>query len=622
MIANTFQDVSGRYAAIVGRKDNVQVTFGGNNAFTDGSRLINLPAMPAGTTLTPQQTRVYSGYLDHESAHLRFTDMKVLDLDWEKRPLESQLRNVIEDVRVENKFIEYYPGARPDLDETHKFMDEKSRQKVESDKNLAGNYAQQVLGLIYKEAYKYRDHKVEGVKGELSDHPELVPIAEYMARWMPEMKSTASAVAVATGIQNLLPKNVDYSQQETEGGEQPKTTDGMAIKSGLGSLGDGKPLTKKEMEALFDKVLNGKGLEQSDLDGKKLTPSDKAILEGIILTRIFSDLKNAFDDVTKDIKAKNEKELREVKDPSLEEERKPKSRFMKGNGEGSQVLPPETTQYDKIFVPSAVNLPRYKSERAAMSTEILQTRRMLNIFLQSRARKAKSRGMEEGKLDTSQLASMYTGNTHLYYENRDKVMMDTDIGLMLDLSGSMDSSIIRRSGILLSESIQGIQKTKLMIAGFTTGYGRSLYSLRRTNQLKGVGRTDPLIISLFKGFDEPYNKVQGRLGAIESSSATPLGEGYAYGFEAMVHRKARKRVLWIVSDGEPALSLGDNSHSEYLLMKQMQLKCKAYGIITVGLGIGKNRRLRKYVDKYAEISDCSEMPQAVLTIMKEIATWQ
>lgn len=94
-------------ASMLGRKYGVTVQVGGDAAFTNG-RCIQLPSLPAEGDMN--LVNVVRSYLDHETAHIRFTDFSCLDDSI--LPIEKHVWNILEDWRVENCFAKLYPGAR------------------------------------------------------------------------------------------------------------------------------------------------------------------------------------------------------------------------------------------------------------------------------------------------------------------------------------------------------------------------------------------------------------------------------------------------------------------------------------------------------------------------------
>jgi len=105
---NTLTNALPIVAAAYGRKFNVPVQVGGDQACTDGEtiRIPTIPDQPSGRTLA-------YGYLAHEAAHVRFTDF---DLIRNPTPLGRFIEGVLEDIRIEQAIIRTYPGTQKTLD--------------------------------------------------------------------------------------------------------------------------------------------------------------------------------------------------------------------------------------------------------------------------------------------------------------------------------------------------------------------------------------------------------------------------------------------------------------------------------------------------------------------------
>jgi len=565
----TFQSLTQRMAQVMGRRDRVSVSFGGTIASASlldkGRYHVNLPALPAGTVMSEHEYRVYNGYIDHESAHLRWSDFKYLEVD-KKDPILKHMVNLVEDIRIENKQIETYPGSR-------KFLDALCYH-VDKEDPSAGvrTQAEQILSLIYKEAYAmYRDIDTNVVPEWLGDFEEYKEIERYMAEQMPRLRSNKDTMRIAKGIMDRLPKNVDWAEPPAEGdwgqGQRPEL---IMIGSGGESLEEMKELVEAAIEEL----------EQAAADNDK-HEGRKEALKGLL----------------KQIEDENAKAQAKVDLP-----------------EQGPVLPPCGIHHDRIFVPSHEDMYSYQNTRNACAPEITAAKKMLSMYLRSRKNVAWSRGLEEGELDTSQLHQLVAlGSNKVMKERRSRDFVNTAVLLMVDNSGSMSSKTTRTAAIILAEALNSIKFLKLEITGFTTNN-------HQYTQLKDAGRCIGIDILLYKGFDEPYNRAKARLGAIQCSGYTPLGEAYGHGLERLMMRKEARRVLWIISDGQPCLDLANQKHSEYELMRRSHAKCRRFGVETVGTYVGwKGRKeLEKYVDSYSCINSISDMPQAMLEIVKGI----
>ena len=95
-------------ATLLGQKLGVKVVIGGRQAFTDGQTIV-LPSLPADGD--PDLAVLANGYIDHEAAHIRYTDFSIA----KPAGLAGVFTNVLEDVRIEQRLGERFPGSRHNL---------------------------------------------------------------------------------------------------------------------------------------------------------------------------------------------------------------------------------------------------------------------------------------------------------------------------------------------------------------------------------------------------------------------------------------------------------------------------------------------------------------------------
>ncbi|UDQ99448.1 VWA domain-containing protein [Lentisphaerota bacterium WC36G] len=95
-------------AGVLGQRYGVEVTIGGNTAYTDGKR-INLPSLPV--ECDEVLMHLIRGWVDHESAHIRHTNFELIK---GKRlsDLEKNILNIFEDWRVERELSNQYIGCK------------------------------------------------------------------------------------------------------------------------------------------------------------------------------------------------------------------------------------------------------------------------------------------------------------------------------------------------------------------------------------------------------------------------------------------------------------------------------------------------------------------------------
>ena len=95
-------------AAALGNKFGVKVSVGGSKASTNG-KVINIPAYNLDDDSSYKD--VAWGYLAHEAAHVRFTDFVVFS-NAATNPVRESIVNILEDVRIEKKIQETFPGTK------------------------------------------------------------------------------------------------------------------------------------------------------------------------------------------------------------------------------------------------------------------------------------------------------------------------------------------------------------------------------------------------------------------------------------------------------------------------------------------------------------------------------
>ena len=98
-------------ASVLGKRYGVEVVIDGDTACTD-EHTIYLPSLP----LDSDESLLVQvrGFIDHESAHIRFTDFEAFQRNVEN-PVLKYIINVIEDWRVEKAMSGIFPGCRANL---------------------------------------------------------------------------------------------------------------------------------------------------------------------------------------------------------------------------------------------------------------------------------------------------------------------------------------------------------------------------------------------------------------------------------------------------------------------------------------------------------------------------
>ncbi|MDM8005437.1 MAG: hypothetical protein QUV05_04700 [Phycisphaerae bacterium] len=103
MRANPFESRLERLARTLTEQFGVQVICQGDNAWTDGQKIV-LPSVPQ--PLDQDLEKCLIGYLDHEMGHVAFSDFGVAEQFTKSHPGCEGLLNVIEDALIERRAME------------------------------------------------------------------------------------------------------------------------------------------------------------------------------------------------------------------------------------------------------------------------------------------------------------------------------------------------------------------------------------------------------------------------------------------------------------------------------------------------------------------------------------
>src|SRR3990172_3606297 len=105
-----FESAIQKIARILAAQYHIQVIFEGNQAYTDGKKII----LPQFENVTPEIYNDMIAFCDHEVSHCRYTDFPQVGKCVTR--FHKELLNAVEDSRIEKEFIKDYPGAVTYLD--------------------------------------------------------------------------------------------------------------------------------------------------------------------------------------------------------------------------------------------------------------------------------------------------------------------------------------------------------------------------------------------------------------------------------------------------------------------------------------------------------------------------
>ena len=625
-------------SAVLGRNSGVSVVFEGDGAYTDGQHIV-LPNIDTEADLGEQSVKVARGYVDHEAAHVKWTDQDA----WRKAVgkfkrsktnigLKKNTMNALEDMRIEKKLIAQYAGSKDNLTavadsvlvEMQENLAENNTQLEELDPVQIGSlavtwYGRQVGG--YGEKCGKEFERLDS---------ELQECVRAAVDRIDDNSTTGDMVKITEDLVGQLVAMSEERQEEEEDdkGEESDDDDGDSEDdsdpeksdddgddgdddgSGGDSDGDdsdGDPSDDMNGED-DDDGSEGDGDEGDDKEKSKLgykTDSSK-IDRG--------SLPNA-DGYDPD----------QLKSDAISRELNPNAGT--GNGRGDNGFRRFTDRYDRDIEQTAMHecADEYDS---MMNDTVGQTnvlRRTLERKLAARMKRSWVGGQMNGRLDSRRLVGAFAGSEHVYKNREESDDLDTAVMIMIDHSGSMRNRIATaaKACIALASALENTP-IAYAIQGFTT---ERLPDKTHDKVLKG-SRTDcdsymPVIAIRYKEFDERLPRVKGKLGGMvrnfcEMGGVNVDGVSIDRGGRELMKRPEKRKVLMVLSDGEPhdAYSHASGGGMEAHL-KSVITSLANKGVEVFGIGI-ESEAVSSYYPNYAVLNDVSDLEKEVIGKMDNL----
>ena len=579
----------GRASTVLGRKHGTRVVFQGDEAKTDG-KTIYLPALPINVELTDSQVKCARGFADHESGHVRHTDFRSLlartkQGDWSKD--KHTLSNCLEDVRLERLVQAEYIGSKENLDELN---------SVCNDEILASLKEKTPLG-------------------DLSDPTKCGPYA------------ILSQDSIARGHRSAEDVLEYYSDDLKK-----KSEDWYKAIDYCNSTSDVIRLTDKIWEQLEED--NPPPIEPEEVQGEDLVPSDVdeegeegegegsgVAKEGEAQEAASKELKQAGHGPTDGYCGREE-----LADGAPEDVLKNKDMYS-----DDDVVRPWTTEYDtwsdrKNHLPYwdeafSLDNTKYEERKANLSTTTTILRNKITRFLKAKEKRDFVGGYKSGKLNTRTLVHAYNGAPNVFCQREETDEIDTAISILVDLSGSMNGSKARCAADCLVALAEAMEPTqfKYTINGFCTDVNDKATRPDDWRRKSGKWRMDSLDMVRFKGWDDRLHEAKSALGNIPEfiGGANNDPESILWAGLDVMKRREKRKVLIVLSDGEPAFSMSGFSgyHSQETKANQLTKEAVQYlesqGVQTIGIGINSSAVESFYKD-YFVVSSPSDLADRAL----------
>lgn len=536
---------------------------------------------------TEDELSLIRGYIDHEVAHLIFTDWTFVKRCGSDR-LVKNLHNIYEDVLVEQLMSARFPGCRTNLAKLNTLVLHEGYKDVKLDVDDPRWAATLLINYIL-------------AKASSTAYPIMVESAELTRNWLLNavpadfldgldalidrvrtVRSSADTYALAQDTAAYLRQHLpqppegqsqsgqgqDSQGQDSQGQEQSQqgqsqSDQGQQGQSGQGNVGQSHQSQNR----------NGQGDDAGQCqDQSQNGQQGQSGQNGHDGQHILQELENSD---SEDLASQAARLIQG------EQER---------NGRDSNCFAPDDPHYrhesmfDKpVFKPvSAETVAEAEGITAAL-------RQRMSALLQARVVNREGR-CRRGRIDTHRLARLAVGDVRIFERRTEKIDIGADIMILVDASGSMDYA---RAKNIMSVGLSALVKALRLIKGVRVAsyaFGGDYY----------VKLTD---------YNDPFSK--SNLLMHEANGCTPAGSAVHNALQYMMrhsHPNGGRKILLVMTDG----SIDD----EEVFFANLEA-AKRLGVEVIGLGIESAAIEGLLPDGSAvTIKNIAEFPKAIFELLQ------
>ncbi|GIC12689.1 VWA domain-containing protein [Pasteurella multocida] len=479
-------------AAAYGEKFGVKVLIQGQDAFTDGERIV----IPTANPDDPHYQQIAWGYLAHEAAHIRHTNFDMVQKASSK-PIRKALLNIIEDVRIENELAKDYPGTRRSISQVIEYMVDTQQMCVPEQLEPASNLQ---AWLLFRLRCHFLGQKALTPLYQVVDERvrQLFPAAAMsrlsaMLTVVPSLASTGEVLKLVDAIVAMLEEESRPPQDESD------ADNGNDI--GQDASNDSNNSSDSQTPEA-DSSAMGDAAETGDSDN-----SDQA-----------DNLRQAIEASAAQFEPDTFAQVAEV---------------LSEQAEGHQgVTPLSLPQAEQAMLGDEAILTLSASESAQIRARL----RGMVQSSQDNRNHAKRHGL---RVATHRLAASQAGESRLFIQRQPRIAPNAAVHLLVDISGSMGKPIgegnrkyfhvANEAALALAMALEGIPGVVPAVSYFP-------------------GIHQEVSIALL-----PKQSVRHRAACFDQKprGCTPMAQAMWFAANSLLAQKQKRKLMIVLTDGDP-----------------------------------------------------------------------
>lgn len=641
MIART---VIENVASALSDNHGVKVIFRGGECHTNGKTIV-LPSLP--DKLPGPLVEMIRGYLDHEVAHILFSDFRLLKKATEiGRKDKSHLKfvfNAVEDIRIELKMAEVYKGSGINFKKSRDLSIEKLKERLSAADSDPILKAMLFFIVVAQTGW---DHPFVIEYGD-----DIMPLLEHLAdeieasKHLPDCKAALSlAEKILTKIDTFMetpppmpkgkkPKMGGTPKPDAPVGDTPEAGGDAKVESSEGTPGGSASSEDETSDPAGSGTEDESGETTSDEDEDK-TASEKSDEAEEPEAEPDKTASEDEDDVELEETSSEDEELEdedeEIEDPHKELKERikesldsPKEKKLPGMEESISEEAgkmtgwrPYSTEKDTFDPHPEGKIDQYNELSRSLNGVVTTLRGRLSRILLSQKRSKWAGGKMKGIINPCQLHQIITKTSDAVYRiHKDGIKMNTAVSILVDLSGSMGHEgkirTARETTTLLAETLKRIG-IPFEILGFSGDHSDFSRKMPYHDRAGFSGRWGSLDMYYFKTFDENFGQIQKqRIAGMTAHHQNYDGDSVMFAAKRLKQRPERKKILFVLSDGEPAAACCDatdvRDHLHQVateLDADPSLTLVAFGMLTDAPA--------KYYQNHIVVNDIASFPETLM----------
>ena len=479
-------------AAAYGEKFGVKVLIQGQDAFTDGERIV----IPTANPDDPHYQQIAWGYLAHEAAHIRHTNFDMVQKASSK-PIRKALLNIIEDVRIENELAKDYPGTRRSISKVIEYMVDTQQMCVPEQLEPASNLQ---AWLLFRLRCHFLGQKALTPLYQVVDERvrQLFPAAAMsrlsaMLTAVPSLASTGEVLKLVDAIVAMLEEESRPPQDESDADSGNDI--GQDASNDSNNSSDSQ-IPETDSSATADVA------ETGDSDN-----SDQA-----------DNLRQALEASAAQFEPDTFAQVAEV---------------LSEQAEGHQgVTPLSLPQAEQAMLGDEAILTLSASESAQIRARL----RGMVQSSQDNRNHAKRHGL---RVATHRLAASQAGESRLFIQRQPRIAPNAAVHLLVDISGSMGKPIgegnrkyfhvANEAALALAMALEGIPGVVPAVSYFP-------------------GIHQEVSIALL-----PKQSVRHRAACFDQKprGCTPMAQAMWFAANSLLAQKQKRKLMIVLTDGDP-----------------------------------------------------------------------